>query len=361
MKNKAMKKVLALAVSAMMMGSLLTGCGSSAKEKEDASAGAKEESSEETEEAAKEADAKDAAEDTEASGETYNIGVLQYMPHTALDASNKGFFAALDELGIKYNADQQNAAGEASTCQTIAETLVNNGNDLIFAIATPAAQAVAGVTSDIPIVLTAVTDPADSGLVASNDAPGGNVTGSSDLTPVKEQIEMVKKLYPDAKKVGMLYCSSEANSVFQINMAKEACDAEGLEYVDYTVSSSNEIQTVVESAVGNVDVLYSPTDNIVANNMSTVAMVANENKLPVICGEEGMVDNGGLVTYGIDYYEVGHLAGEMAAKILTGESKPAEMPIEYLNISQCSLKINEDTAAALGLDVDEMKTALGAE
>ncbi len=129
-------------------------------------------------------------------------------------------FAALDEMGIQYEADQQNAAGEASSCQTIAQTLVNNGSDLIFAIATPAAQAVAGVTSDIPVVLTAVTDPAESGLVESNDAPGGNVTGTSDLTPVKEQIDLMKQILPDVKKVGVLYCSAESNSAIQAQMAK---------------------------------------------------------------------------------------------------------------------------------------------
>lgn len=341
MKKRMVTRVLAAAVSAMMMTAVVSGCGSAkdparSTEKKDETANA-------------------------GTGETYNIGVLQFMPHTALDASNEGFFAALDELGIQYKADQQNAAGETSTCQTIAETLVNSNNDLIFTIATPAAQAAASATSEIPIVLTAVTDPEDAGLAASNEAPGGNVTGSSDLTPVKEQIAMIKKLFPEAKKVGLLYCSSEANSVFQIHMAKEACEAEGLEYKDLTVSSSNEIQTVVESAVGNVDVLYSPTDNVVANNIATITMIANENNLPMVCGEEGMVDNGGLVTYGIDYYEVGYLAGQMAAKILTGESQPADMPIEYLDASQCALKINEDTAAALGLNVDEMKTALGAE
>lgn len=362
MKNKMVKKVLALALSTVMVGGVFAGCGDKEKAADDS---AKTESADPTKEAEPAGDAGEEAgdtktDDTAASGETYNIGVLQYMPHTALDASNKGFFAALDELGIKYEADQQNAAGETSTCQTIAETLVNSNNDLIFAIATPAAQAVAGVTSDIPIVLTAVTDPADAGLVESNEAPGGNVTGSSDLTPVADQIAMVKKILPEAKKVGMLFCSSEANSVFQINMAKEACEKEGLEYEDFTVSSSNEIQTIVESAVGKVDVLYSPTDNIVANNMATVSMVANENKLPVVCGEEGMVDNGGLVTYGVDYFQVGYMAGEMAAKILTGESTPAEMPIEYLDAAKCSLKINEETAAALGLDAAKLKEDLGA-
>lgn len=297
----------------------------------------------------------DSASNSAASDKTYKIGVIQLAPHAALDAANKGFFKALDELGIKYEADQKNAGGEQNACQTIAETLVNSGSDLIFAIATPAAQAVAGATSEIPIVLTAVTDPADSGLVADNKAPGGNVTGTSDLTPVAEQIALIKKINPDAKKVGFLYCSAEANSEFQISLAKEACEKEGLEYEDFSISSTNEIQTVVESAVGKVDVLYSPTDNMVANAMSTVAMIANENKLPVICGEEGMVDNGGLITYGINYEELGYKAGQMAAKILTGESKPAEMPIEYLEKEQCSLKINEDTSKALGLDLSALK------
>lgn len=289
------------------------------------------------------------------SDKVYKIGVLQYMPHDALDAANEGFFRALDDLGIKYDKDDQNAGGEQSACQTIAETLVNDGKDLIFAIATPAAQAVAGVTSDIPVVVTAVTDPADAGLVASNDAPGGNVTGTSDLTPVAEQIALVKKINPDAKKVGFLYCSAEANSEFQIGLAKEACKKEGLEYDDYSISNTNEIQTVVESAVGKVDVLYSPTDNMVANAMSTVSMVANENKIPVIVGEQGMCDNGGLITYGINYSELGYKAGQMAAKILTGESKPADMPIEYLSEEQCKLQINEETEAALGLDLSALK------
>lgn len=148
----------------------------------------------------------------------HQIGVLQLTQHAALDASNEGFFAALDEAGIKYEADQQNAAGEQSTCQTIAEKFVNDQKDLIFAIATPAAQAAAGATSEIPIILTAVTDPAESGLVNSNDAPGGNVTGTSDLTPVNEQIELLQKILPEAKNVGILYCSAEANSILQLSL-----------------------------------------------------------------------------------------------------------------------------------------------
>lgn len=296
-----------------------------------------------------------------AEGQAYKIGVLQLTQHPALDASNEGFFKALDDAGIRYEADQQNAAGEQATCDTIAETLVNGGNDLIFAIATPAAQAVAGKTADIPIVLTAVTDPAESGLVETNDAPGANVTGTSDLTPIKEQMDLMMEILPETKTVGIIYNSAEANSVIQADMAKEALDALGVAYADYTVSNSNEIQTVVESAVGKIDVLYAPTDNMIAAGMATVSMVANENGLPVICGEAGMVDQGGLATYGIDYFELGYLAGQQAVEILTNGANPAEMPIGYLAAENCELAVNEETIAALeekGLDLSVLKAKI---
>lgn len=348
-----MKKVLSMLLAMGLAVSMMAGCGSS----ENAATEAQSEASS----ADTQTDAADSGEETAAEeeasqdGETYKIGVIQYVQHDALDASNEGFFAALDDSGISYEADQQNAAGEVSSCQTIAETLVNDGSDLIFAIATPAAQAVSGVTSDIPIVLTAVTDPADSGLVASNDAPGGNVTGTSDLTPVTDQIDLLKQLLPDAKTVGVLYCSAESNSLLQAEMAKEACAAAGLEAVDYTVSNSNEIQTVVESMIGKVDAIYAPTDNMIAAGMATVSMVATDNQIPVICGEEGMVNEGGLVTYGIDYYELGYKAGEMAVKILTEGAEPAEMPIEYLSSEECTLAVNQETADALGIDVSGLE------
>ena len=342
-----MKKTLAFLLSLGLTVSMLAGCGSKTNETTAAADAQTESAADEKESGADESGS--AAATT--SDKTYKIGVLQFVQHDALDASNEGFFAALDDLGVKYDADQQNAAGEASSCQTIAETLVNNGNDLIFAIATPAAQSVAGTTADIPILLTAVTDPAESGLVESNDAPGGNVTGTSDLTPVTEQIDLLKELIPDAKTVGVLYCSAESNSVLQADMAKEACKAAGLEAADYTVSSSNEIQTVVESMIGKVDAIYAPTDNMIAAGMATVAMIANENKIPVICGEEGMVKEGGLATYGINYYKLGYKTGEMAAKVLTEGADPASMPVEYLSAEECSLLINKETADTLGIDV----------
>lgn len=341
-----MKKTLAFLLSLGLTVSMLAGCGSKTNETT-AATDAQTESAVNAEEST----ADDDAAATATSDKTYKIGVLQYVQHDALDASNEGFFAALDDLGVKYDADKQNAAGEASSCQTIAETLVNDGDDLIFAIATPAAQSVAGATTEIPILLTAVTDPAESGLVESNDAPGGNVTGTSDLTPVTEQIDLLKELIPEAETVGVLYCSAESNSVLQADMAKEACQAAGLEAADYTVSSSNEIQTVVESMIGKVDAIYAPTDNMIAAGMATVAMIANENKIPVICGEEGMVKEGGLATYGINYYKLGYKTGEMAAKVLTEGADPASMPIEYLSAEECSLLINKETADTLGIDV----------
>ena len=329
-----MKKSLA-AVVAVMTAIALTACSGSGST----------ESAENTE----------TTESTEASGDEYKIGILQLTQHPALDKSNEGFIAALDDAGISYTVDQQNASGDQPTCQTIAEKLVNDGNDLIYAIATPAAQAVAGMTKDIPVVISAVTDPAESGLVADNAAPGGNVTGASDLTPVADQISLLKQLIPDAKTVGVLYCSAESNSAIQAQMAKEACEANGLEAVDFTVSSTNEIQTVVESMVGKVDAIYAPTDNTIANGMATVAMIANDNGLPVICGESGMVESGGLATYGIDYYQLGYMAGEMAVDILVNGTNPGDIPVGYLSADKCEFAVNEETAAKLGIDVSSIQ------
>lgn len=289
-------------------------------------------------------------------GGSRKIGVLQLTEHPALDASNKGFVDALDEAGITYNIDQQNAQNDQSACQTIAHKLVNDGNDLILAIATPAAQAVAGATDEIPIIGTAITDFASAGLVQSNDKPGKNVTGSSDLTPVADQFDLLVKLLPQAKTVGVLYCTAESNSDVQVKLADQAAANHGLKLVRYSVSSSNEIQQVVESMVGKVDVVYTPTDNTIAAGMTTVTMIANDNKLPTICGEEGMVDNGGLATYGINYEELGKLAGQMAVKILKGESKPADMAIEHLDASKCTLKTNEETAKKLGIDLSVLNS-----
>lgn len=324
MKKGILKKVSIVSALCLMASQLLVGCGNTVQD----------------------------TQTTEKVGDdaAYKIGVFQYTQHSALDAANKGFEKALKDSGISYTLDQQNASGDPSTTQTIAQKLVNDKNDLIFTIATPAAQAVAGLTKDIPIVLTAVTDPADAGLVASNEVPGGNVTGTSDLNPVQKQIGLIKEMFPEAKKVGILYCSAEANSKLQVELAKEVCEQEGLEAKEFTVSSSNEIQTVVESMVGKVDVIYTPTDNVISNAMATVSMVATNNQLPIICGEENQVTAGALATYSVDYEALGYKAGEMAVQILKGEKKPADMPIGYLSDEECKFVMNEEVAKTFHID-----------
>ena len=351
---KKTSKIMSLVLAGAMVLSLgaCSGGGTAETTKAELTEAVTAASSEEGTEAASEAG--EGAGQT-AEGTTYKIGILQLVQHTALDAANEGFIAALDEAGIQYDLDSQNASGDQSACQTVASKFANDKKDLILAIATPAAQAVAGAVTDTPVLITAVTDPAESGLVDDNQKPGGNVTGTSDLTPVKEQIDLLKQILPDAKKVGILYCSAESNSEIQAQMAREAIEADGMTSQDFTVSSSNEIQTVVQSMVGKVDAIYAPTDNTIAAGMTTVGMVAGDNNLPVICGESGMVDNGGLATYGIDYYQLGYMTGQQAVRILTEGASPADMPIEYLPVEKCELTVNEETAATLGIDVSNLK------
>ena len=278
------------------------------------------------------------------------IGVIQLVEHPALDSSYKGFVDGLAEAGFvdgkNIVIDYQNAQGEQANCVTIANKLVNDKDDLILAIATPAAQAVANLTTEIPILVTAVTDPQSANLVKSNEKPDTNVSGTSDLTPVNAQISLLKKIVPNAKTVGLMYCSSEQNSVFQIEIAKKSCAENGLEFVEGSVSNSNEIQQVTQSLVGKVDAIYIPTDNMLAAGMATVAMVANEAKLPVIVGEGGMVASGGLCTYGINYYELGKQTATQAVDILKNGANPKDMPIQYLE--KCDFTKNENTEKALG-------------
>ncbi len=293
------------------------------------------------------------------SNSAFKIGVLQLTEHPALDAANKGFVAAVEAAGIGAKVNQRNAQNDQSACQTIAGTLVNEGCDLILAIATPAAQAVAGATSDIPIVCTAITDFAASGLVEDNEAPGGNVTGTSDMNPVADQIDLLHRLVPEAKKVGLLYCTAESNSKIQIDLAAEQLDALGMEGVEYTASSSNEVQQVVESMMGKVDAIYTPTDNTIASAMTVIASIANENKVPTVCGEVAHVEAGGLASVSINYEELGRRAGEMAVRILTEGADPAEMPIETMSVDECDLVYNQKTADELGIDVSSLADAGG--
>lgn len=283
------------------------------------------------------------------------IGVLQLIEHNALDSAYKGFVDGLKEAGYEDGKniiiDYQNAQGEQANCITIGQKFINDKSDLILAIATPAAQAIANMTKDIPILITAVTDPADSKLVADNNAPVGNVTGTSDLTPVEAQIELLKEMIPNVKTVGLLYCSSEQNSVFQINIAKKKLDAMGIKYIDIAISNLNEIQQVIQNVIGKVEAIYTPTDNMIANGMATVALMTEPAKLPVICGEGGMTMLGGTATYGINYYELGKLTSTQAVSILKGDKKTSEMPIEYLQ--KFDLVVNTNMIESIGLTIPE--------
>jgi putative ABC transport system substrate-binding protein len=289
------------------------------------------------------------------SNNVMKIGVIQLVKHDALDRTYQGFVDELKELGYvngeNIEIDYQVASGDQASCMTIAEAMVNDKKDLIFAIATPAAQAVASKTTEIPILVSAVTDPAASGLVASNEAPGCNVSGTSDLTPVAEQIELLKEVLPNAKKIAVLYCSSESNSEIQLNLAKKAAEKNGLEVVEASVSSSNEIQQVVASLEGKVDAIYTPTDNTIAAGMASVSMVATREGIPVICGESGMVKEGGLITYALDYYNLGAQTAKQAVKVLKDEIKIENMAIEYASSDSLKYAVNTAIAEQLGITI----------
>jgi len=288
----------------------------------------------------------------------FTIGIIQYAEHVALDAAREGFIDALKANGYvdgeNITIDFQNAQKDQSNLSTISDRFVSNKVDLILAIATPAAQSIAGKTTEIPIVGTAITDYVEARLVSSNEAPGGNVTGTTDMNPIKEQIDLLVKLVPDAQTVGVVYTSGEVNSVVQAEIAKEAIEGRGLKYVEVTVNNSNDVQQAVQTIVQQCDAIYIPTDNVFATAMPTVYGVTVESKTPVICGEVGMVSTGGLATLGINYYNLGYQSGEMAVKILKGEASPATMPIQSAN--QFDYAINGTVAQEIGIEIpDDLK------
>ena len=284
--------------------------------------------------------------------EVPTIGVLQYTEHAALDSSYEGFMAALKDNGYvdgeTMNVDFKNAQGEMPTTQTIANQFVNNQVDLIFAIATPAAQAAYNATKDIPIVITAVTDPVESGLAKSWDASGTNVTGTSDLTPVAKQMALIKDILPEAKTVGVLYTTSEVNSEIQVGLAERAAQELGFEIVRVGISTVNDIPNAIASIIDKVDVLYSPTDNLVSSAMPVVWNACVDKKIPVFAGEEGMVKAGGIATEGIDYYQLGYETGLMAIEVLEGKD-PSTLPINTLE--NTTLIVNEENANAIDLTI----------
>ena len=294
-------------------------------------------------------------------GKSYNIGIVQLVEHNALDAASRGFVDGMKERGYEEGKnvtyDRQNAQADQSNLQNIATRFVNNNNDLILAIATPSAQSVANATKEIPIVGTAITDYVGAKLVESNEKPGGNVTGTSDMNPIPQQIDLLQKLVPNAKTIGVIYTSSEVNSEVQVKAMTEYAESKGLTVKVATISTVNDIQQAAQSLVGDVDVFYEPTDNVIASAMPTLVAVTDAAKKPVICGEENMVRAGGLATYGIDYYKLGVQTGEMGADILDGKSKPGDMAIQ--TAKELKLTINKTNADALGITIPEdlMKNA----
>ncbi|MDW8800586.1 ABC transporter substrate-binding protein [Clostridium sp. A1-XYC3] len=293
-----------------------------------------------------------AVSSTNSSTGIIEVGISQLVEHPALDATRKGFLEGLSSKGFKdgekIKVEYQNAQGDIPTTQTIANNFVSGKKDLILAIATPAAQAAYNSTKDIPILITAVTDPVKSGLVKSLDKPGTNVTGTSDALPMDKQFSLIKELIPNCKKVGILYNTSEANSEIQVSKAKDQASKTGLQLVTVGVTSSNDISQALTSLLPKIDVLYTPTDNLIASSMALISSKCIENKIPIIGSEKAHVDAGALATEGIDYYKLGFQTGIIAADVLSGK-KPQDISVQTLK--ETKLVINEDTANKLNITI----------
>ena len=280
----------------------------------------------------------------------FNVGIVQIVEHAALDVASKGFVDGMAAKGYKEGEnvtyDRQNAQADQSNLHTIAQHFINKKVDLICAVATPAAQVVANATQDIPIVATAVTDYEAAKLIKSNAKPETNVTGTSDMNLVEAQLDLILKLVPATKAVGVIYNSSEINSQVQVDLLKGFAKDRKVEIKEATVNNVNDIQQAARSLIGNVEAIYVPTDNVLASAMPALAMVTEEAKLPVVSGWD---DANGIATIAIDYYKLGVQTGEMAADILSGKAKPQDMPIQTQN--EFTVIVNEANAKKIGLTI----------
>lgn len=327
--KKFVKKVTAIALSAVLVGGIFAGCSSAAN-------------------------TDDAGSASQAAKKTYKVGVCQLVQHDALDAATEGFKKALeDKLGAEnVTIDVQNAAGDSATCSTITNGFVADQVDLIMANATPALQAAMQSTADIPIVATSVTDFATALEIKDwTGKTGINVTGTSDLAPLADQAAMIKELCPDAKKVGILYCSAEPNSVYQAKVVADELKKLGIESQEFTAADTNDIASVTQNACDNVDAIYIPTDNTMASATGTIDPITSDAKIPVIAGEEGICTGCGVATLSISYYSLGYAAGEMAADILENGTNPADMEIGYA--SDLTKKYVANRATALGITIPD--------
>lgn len=281
--------------------------------------------------------------------DVYTVGICQLVQHDALDAATKGFMDALtEELGDKVVFDVQNASNDIPLCATIVGQFVAAEVDLILANATPALQAAASATDSIPILGTSVTEYGVALEIQGFDGVvGGNISGTSDLAPLDQQAAMILEWFPAAKSVGLLYCSAEANSKYQVDVVKAELEKLGCECKLFSFSDSNDLAAVTEAAVAVSDVIYVPTDNTVANNTGIIDNICRTSGIPVIAGEENACSGCGVATLSISYYELGWTTGKMAAKILTGQADISQMPIEYA--AQFTRKYNPDICAELGI------------
>ena len=354
--KKSMKKLGALAACAALTAGMLMGCGSSEKPAETAAA---------TQAASTEAAATEAAgteAGTEAAGtegKTYTVGICQLVQHEALDRATQGFQDALTEkLGDQVTFDLQNAQGDSQTCSTIANQFVSNSVDLIMANATPALQACANATSEIPVVATSITSFAaalDIELDA-NCCTGKNVTGTNDLAPLEEQAQMIQDLFPDVQQVGILYCSAEVNSVYQATHIAECLDTMGIGHKDFSFSDSNDLQAVTTACASECDVIYVPTDNVVSSNQNVIDGVTRPAGIPIICGEESQCTGCGLASLSIDFYDIGYAAGEQAYDIMVNGTDPATIPIG--DPTKLTRVYNPTIAEALGIEMGEEYKAI---
>ena len=285
-------------------------------------------------------------------GEKFTVGICQLVQHAALDAATQGFEDALTaSFGENVTFDFQNAQGDSATCATIANGFVSSGVALIMANATPALQAAQAATNTIPILGTSVTEYGVAlGLDNFSGTVGGNVSGTSDLAPLDQQADMIVEWMPEVKKVGLLYCSAEANSQYQVDEVQKYLEAKGVTATQYAFSDSNDLSSVCQKAADENDALYVPTDNTVAANTGIVDGVCRPAKKPVFAGEEGICSGCGVATLSISYYDLGYTTGEMAVKILNGESDISTMAIEYTDVTK---KYNKAVCDNLGLTVPE--------
>lgn len=283
-----------------------------------------------------------------------SIGISQIVEHPALDSARAGFIDALKEKGFEegknINIDTQFAQGDIALTTTIAQNFVSQKKDLILAISTASAQSAHNSTKDIPVLFTAVTDPVYAGLVQNPDAPEGNVTGTSDLSPVAKQLELGMTLIPNTKKVGILYNTSELNSQLQVDIAKESAKDLGIEIIEIPVTNTSEFEPALNAKINNIDFLFLPSDNLVASNMPIISKIAMNNKVALIGVDEPMIKNGALACEGLDYYKLGYQTGIMAAEILGGKSIK-DIPVSMLKETQ--LIINEDVVKELGISISD--------